>query len=69
MKALRRILVVATCCIGDVLLVTPLLQYLKLAWPNAALDVPVFEKLSRGSRESSLTITISKSLSVWVGSD
>lgn len=39
----RRILVIATRRIGDVLLVTPLLHSLRLAWPDAKLDVLVFE--------------------------
>lgn len=37
------ILVIITRRIGDVLLVTPLLRSLKLAWPDAALDVLVFD--------------------------
>lgn len=43
MKAPRRILVIATRRIGDVLLVTPLLQSLRRAWPDAELDVLVFD--------------------------
>jgi heptosyltransferase-3 len=39
----NRILVIATRRIGDVLLVTPLLRSLRMAWPNAELDVLVFE--------------------------
>ncbi len=36
------VLVVVTRRIGDVLLTTPLIRSLKLAWPNAAIDVLVF---------------------------
>lgn len=38
----RRILVVCTRRIGDVLLVTPLVRSLRRAWPRAAIDVLVF---------------------------
>jgi heptosyltransferase-3 len=40
----KRILVIATRRIGDVLLTTPLIRSLKSKWPNAILDVLVFEK-------------------------
>jgi heptosyltransferase-3 len=36
------ILVIVTRRIGDVLLVTPLIRSLRLAWPSAAIDVLVF---------------------------
>jgi heptosyltransferase-3 len=39
----KRILVIATRRIGDVLLTTPLLRSLKRAWPDATVDVLVFE--------------------------
>lgn len=39
----RRILVVCTRLIGDVLLSTPLIRSLKQAWPHAQVDVMVFE--------------------------
>ena len=39
----RRILVVATRRIGDVLLTTPLIRSLRQAWPDAAIDALVFE--------------------------
>lgn len=42
-KPPRTILVIITRRIGDVLLTTPLLRTLKTAWPDAALDVLVFE--------------------------
>lgn len=38
----RRVLVVVTRRIGDVLLTTPLIRTLKRAWPAAAIDVLVF---------------------------
>lgn len=43
MKPPRSVLVVVTRRIGDVLLATPLMRSLKWAWPEAAIDVLVFE--------------------------
>lgn len=43
LKVPRRILVVVTLRIGDVLLSTPLIRSLRLAWPQAKIDVLVFE--------------------------
>lgn len=42
MKIPRRILVVATLRIGDVLLTTPLIRSLRRAWPQAKITVLVF---------------------------
>jgi heptosyltransferase-3 len=39
----QRVLVVCTRLIGDVLLSTPLVRSLKVAWPDAQIDVLVFE--------------------------
>ena len=39
----REVLVIVTRRIGDVLLATPLIRSIKQAWPEAALDVLVFE--------------------------
>jgi heptosyltransferase III len=39
----RSVLVIVTRRIGDVLLATPLIRSVKLAWPDAALDVLVFD--------------------------
>jgi len=39
----RSILIIVTRRIGDVLLATPLMRSVKRAWPDAALDVLVFE--------------------------
>lgn len=44
MKPPKTILVVATRRIGDVLLATPLIRSLKMAWPGAAIDALVFEE-------------------------
>lgn len=43
MNAPQRVLVIATRRIGDVLLTTPLLRSLHQAWPQAEIDVLVFE--------------------------
>lgn len=43
MKAPQRVLVIATRRIGDVLLTTPLIRSLREAWPQAEIDVLVFE--------------------------
>lgn len=43
MKAPQHILVIVTLRIGDVLLATPLIRSLRLAWPDAEIDVLVFE--------------------------
>ncbi|MGC2049235.1 MAG: glycosyltransferase family 9 protein [Gallionella sp.] len=43
MKAPRRILVAVTLRIGDVLLSTPVIRSMHLAWPQAEIDVLVFE--------------------------
>lgn len=40
----KKVLVVATRRIGDVLLTTPLIRSLRRAWPEAQIDVLVFEK-------------------------
>lgn len=43
MKAPRRILLTVTLRIGDVLLSTPVIRSLRLAWPQTEIDVLVFE--------------------------
>ena len=43
MKAPRRILVAVPLRIGDVLLSTPVIRSMRLAWPKAEIDVLVFE--------------------------
>jgi heptosyltransferase-3 len=43
LKSPKRILLVVTLRIGDVLLSTPVIRSLRLAWPQAKLDVLVFE--------------------------
>jgi heptosyltransferase-3 len=43
LKAPRRILVAVTLRIGDVLLSTPVIRSMRLAWPQAEIDVLVFE--------------------------
>ncbi len=43
LKAPRRILVVVTLRIGDVLMATPVIRSLRLAWPEAQIDALVFK--------------------------
>ncbi len=43
LKAPRRILVVVTLRIGDVLMATPVIRSLRLAWPQAEIDALVFK--------------------------
>jgi heptosyltransferase III len=43
LKVPQRVLVIATRRLGDVLLTTPLLRSLRQAWPQAKIDVLVFE--------------------------
>ncbi len=43
MKAPRRILLVVTLRIGDVLLSTPVIRSMRMAWPQSQIDVLVFE--------------------------
>ncbi len=43
MKVPSRILVVVTLRIGDVLLSTPVIRSMRMAWPKAEIDVLVFE--------------------------
>jgi len=55
LKVPRRILVVVTLRIGDVLLSTPLIRSMHLAWPKAEIDVLVFEN-TEGILQSNLDI-------------
>ena len=43
LRSPKRILLVVTLRIGDVLLATPVIRSLRLAWPHAKIDVLVFE--------------------------
>ena len=43
MKIPRKILVIITRRLGDVLLATPLIRTIREAWPAAAIDVLVFK--------------------------
>lgn len=57
----RRVLLVATRRIGDVLLVTPLLRSMRRAWPQAALDVLVYagtERVLEGNPDCSGILTV-----------
>lgn len=59
----RRVLLVATRRIGDVLLATPLLRSLRRAWPQAALDVLVYagtERVLEGNPDCRRVLTIAQ---------
>lgn len=63
MKAPHRVLVIATRRIGDVLLITPLLRSLRQAWPQAEIDVLVFEHtedILRGNPDIQRVITVAE---------
>ncbi|HET9733978.1 MAG TPA: glycosyltransferase family 9 protein [Burkholderiales bacterium] len=62
-EAPRRILLVATRRIGDVLLATPLLRSLRRAWPRAALDALVYagtERVLEGNPDCDRVLTIAQ---------
>ena len=42
----KKVLLIATQQIGDVLLCTPLLKSMRMAWPNAIIDVLVYKNTS-----------------------
>jgi heptosyltransferase III len=59
----RRILVVVTRRIGDVLLATPVVRSLKSAWPDAEIDMLVFagtEGFVKGSPDVSRVVTVAE---------
>jgi heptosyltransferase-3 len=63
MKPPKKILVVATRRIGDVLLTTPLIRSLRLAWPEARIDALVFsgtEGILAANPDISQIITIAQ---------
>jgi len=68
MKAPRRVLLIVTRRIGDVLLTTPLLHALRQAWPEAAIDVLVFrntEGVLHGNPDIREIITVPEHPGVW----
>jgi heptosyltransferase-3 len=67
-KVPRRILVVITLRIGDVLLATPVIRSMKLAWPHAEIDVLVFkntEGVLRGNPDIHRVITVPMRPGFW----
>jgi len=63
MKPPKRILVVATRRIGDVLLTTPLIRSLRRAWPEARIDALVFagtEGILTGNPDLNQVITVAQ---------
>lgn len=59
---------VVTLRIGDVLLATPLIRSLKLAWPKAEIDVLVFEHTEgvlSGNPDINRVITIARRPGLW----
>ncbi|HVS26948.1 MAG TPA: glycosyltransferase family 9 protein [Burkholderiales bacterium] len=68
MTAPRRVLVVITRRIGDVLLATPLIRSLKRAWPQAQIDVLVFagtEEVISANPDIQSVITIAERPDLW----
>lgn len=68
MKPPQRVLLIVTRRIGDVLLTTPLLHALRLAWPQAAIDVLVFRNTDgvlRANADIREIITVPEHPSFW----
>lgn len=68
MKVPQRVLVVVTLRIGDVLLATPLIRSLRLAWPATEIDVLVFEHTEgvlSGNPDINRVITIARRPGFW----
>jgi len=68
MKPPRRVLLIVTRRIGDVLLTTPLLHTLRLAWPEASIDVLVFrntEGVLRGNTDIREIIAVPERPGFW----
>jgi heptosyltransferase-3 len=68
LKVPQRLLVVVTLRIGDVLLATPLIRSLKLAWPKAEIDVLVFEHTEgvlSGNPDINRVITVAQRPGLW----
>jgi heptosyltransferase-3 len=68
LNAPRRILVVVTLRIGDVLLATPLIRSLRQAWPGAEIDVLVFEQTEgvlSGNPDIKRILTIARRPGFW----
>jgi len=68
MKTPKKVLIVATRRLGDVLLTTPLIRSLRKAWPEALIDALVFEKTEGfllGNTDISQVITIAEKSPLW----
>ena len=68
MKPPQRVLLIATRRIGDVLLTTPLLHSLRLAWPQAKIDVLVFRNTDgvlRANPDIHQIITVAEHPGFW----
>lgn len=68
MKPPRHVLLIVTRRIGDVLLTTPLLHALRLAWPQTVIDVLVFrntEGVLRGNADIHEIIAVPEHPSFW----
>lgn len=68
MQPPQRVLLIVTRRIGDVLLTTPLLHSLRLAWPQAVIDVLVFrntEGVLRGNPDIDEIITVPEHPGFW----
>ena len=68
MKAPQRVLLIVTRRIGDVLLATPLLRSIRLAWPQAEIDVLVFrgtDGVLRGNRDIRHIVAVPERPGFW----
>ena len=68
MNAPKRVLVIVTRRIGDVLLATPLIRSLKLAWPQAQIEALVFagtESVIAANPDLRSVITVAERSGLW----
>lgn len=68
MKLPRKILVIVTRRLGDVLLSTPLIRTIRESWPDAAIDILVFkgtEGIISGNPDIGKIITVEENFRAW----
>ena len=51
---MKRVLILRDCCLGDLLMATPLIRALRETWPGVEVDVAVgpWARAARGERAS-----------------